>query len=644
MDPGPTAECAVRREAIATRMATRHLGLSGKFLWLTVPVFLVSAGVLLLFLTIRRVDELRELTVAEARQQLERDAGLLSLPMWNLDYQAAAALGQSAVNSQRARCARIDDVVTAAETMQFGDCTEGDDLARIESTVLAPGGSEVIARVHYWVDTRIAPGRLFGELQPLLMMLALLVLALVACVLFAFRRLIILPLRLARQAVRRYHDHGEYQAVPYASADELGEFVSEFNAGLTRQQSAERELQAQLGLQSALNRTLPLPLAVVDGEARLSEANPAFLREFVGAAGWRGRPIHELVPSLESSRVRELADGAVGEQQIRLADAAGRLRTYRVLSARLPGEGSEAGGWVLVFQDLTAHIESAQALETAFAATRETLRELQQTQQSLVQAEKLASLGAVVAGIAHEVNTPVGSSLTVASALEAKVEEFRAELGAGTLRRSSLQAFVDEVGEASAILQRGLHRAADQIARFKQVAADQTSSQRREFDLATVVDEVLSLLRPTLKRAGVELVLDVPPGIGMDSFPGPLGQILTNLVTNALQHGLEGVERGKINVTGRSLAGERVLLEVGDNGVGIDPEHQARVFDPFFTTKMGRGGTGLGLNLVYTMVSNLLGGTVAVESQRGSGTRFIIELPCTAPQAAERDGVHRVDA
>lgn len=624
-------------------MKSRSSSLGGRFLWLTVPVFLVSAALLLVFLARQRVNELRELATAQARQQLERDAGLLSLPMWDLDFAAADALGASAVSSGRAVCALVRHAAARSEDGRFGDCRQRGDLSAIVATVLAPGGVEVIGELEYWADTRVRSDQLLAELRPQLMMLGLLVAALVACVMIAFRRIIIRPLAQAESSIRAYHERGEYRPVPYQAADELGAFVREFNAGLARQQAFERELTAQLAFQHTLNTTLPLPLAVLDGAMHLIETNPAFGRAFELPPSAGLLALGAVVPELEQAPIQAVAEGAVHEQEIVHRHPDGGARHYQVACSRLPAD-RERGGWLLVFQDVTSRIESARALEAAFADTRRTLLELQQAQESLIQAEKLASLGAVVAGIAHEVNTPVGSSLTVASALVSKVDEFRGQMQGGTLRRSALTEFVDEVGEAGQILQRGLTRAADQIAKFKQVAADQTSSQRREFELATVVEEVLSVLRPGLRGRQVEVKVAIDPEIRMDSYPGPLGQVITNLFTNALQHGFDGRERGCIEISAQRSAPGWVALQVRDDGGGIDAEHKARVFDPFFTTKLGRGGTGLGLNLVYTMVSNVLGGTVAVESERGHGTRFMLELPCNAPLTADREGDRRSNA
>lgn len=270
--------------------------------------------------------------------------------------------------------------------------------------------------------------------------------------------------------------------------------------------------------------------------------------------------------------------------------------------------------------------EKNQALEEALAG-------LQTAQTHLVQAEKLASLGALVAGIAHELNTPIGNGRTVATTLVEQTEEFVRHLGEGApLKRSDLAAFIATMKEGAELLERNLVRAADLIHSFKQVAVDRTSTVRRVFDLQTVVADVLSILHPRLKKLPFEVKVDVAEGIDLDSFPGPLGQVVTNLVENAIVHGLDGRDHGTIRVLGGPSEDGQVILRVEDDGHGIPPALHGRIFDPFFTTKLGHGGSGLGLNIVHNILTNVLGGTIRVESDGRSGCRFIVELPKIAPE------------
>jgi len=264
------------------------------------------------------------------------------------------------------------------------------------------------------------------------------------------------------------------------------------------------------------------------------------------------------------------------------------------------------------------------------------MENLKLAQGELVRSEKLAALGNLVGGIAHELNTPIGNGVMAVTTLYDQVRDFRREM-AGGLRRSTLDSFVERVERGSEIAVRNLQRANELIASFKQVAVDQTSVQRRPFILSEVVDEILLTLQPTLRRTPYKVRSEIAAGLAMDSYPGPLGQVLTNLLTNALIHGFEGRSTGLIEITGEPGDDGQVCLTVADDGTGIPPELLDRVFDPFVTSKLGRGGTGLGLHIVWNTVTVVLGGSISVDSTAGNGTRFRIILPVVAPSQPAAD-------
>lgn len=256
---------------------------------------------------------------------------------------------------------------------------------------------------------------------------------------------------------------------------------------------------------------------------------------------------------------------------------------------------------------------------------------LQETQDSLIQSEKLASLGALVAGVSHELNTPIGNALTVVTTCADKSAAFNRLLEKGELRKSSLQRYVQDMQEAEMLASRNLLKAADLIKSFKQVAIDQTSYQRRRFELLLTLQEILLTIQPMLRQANVAVSLDVPSGVVLDSFPGPLGQIVTNLVNNALLHAFDDVTDGKIYLSVVQEEKDWVVLTLADNGKGIAPEHLGKVFDPFFTTRLGQGGSGLGLHIVHNLVTGILGGQIRVFSGEGRGAQFVLRLPLVAP-------------
>jgi signal transduction histidine kinase len=276
-----------------------------------------------------------------------------------------------------------------------------------------------------------------------------------------------------------------------------------------------------------------------------------------------------------------------------------------------------------------------QTLAEREAANRElqrTLDALRLTQRQLVQAEKMAALGSMVAGVAHELNTPIGNGLMAVSTLRDKLRAFRDGSAAG-LRRSVLDDFVASVDTGSDMAIRNLQRAAELVASFKQVAVDRTSSQRRRFRVRDVVDETVITLTPTLKQARCRVESDVPAELELDSYPGPLGQALANLINNAVIHGYDGRGDGAIRIGASAPAPGQIAIVVSDDGPGIPAERQARIFDPFYTTRMGRGSTGLGLHVVHNLVTGVLGGTVSVSSGAKEGATFSLLLPQQAPAA-----------
>lgn len=256
----------------------------------------------------------------------------------------------------------------------------------------------------------------------------------------------------------------------------------------------------------------------------------------------------------------------------------------------------------------------------------------------LVQAEKLAALGSLVAGVAHELNTPLGNSLTVASALNEVIHNFMDRFHAGSLSKQALLDFVAQCREAAQLIERNSQRAAEMIGNFKQVAVDQTSMRRRKFDLRQALDEVLSTLQPNLRHTRHRLEVGVETGIELEGYPGPIEQIIANLLTNSLLHGFEGIDEGIIRVSAEQRSQGQIALCFSDNGIGMTEATARRAFDPFFTTKLGKGGSGLGLYIVYNLSTVVLGGTISLASSPGQGARFELLLPRVAPEAPAAKG------
>jgi len=228
--------------------------------------------------------------------------------------------------------------------------------------------------------------------------------------------------------------------------------------------------------------------------------------------------------------------------------------------------------------------------------------------------------------VAHELNTPIGNGLIAATTLLDSTLTI-AEKYAQGLSRSMLESYLADARDGSVILERNLHRAANLINSFKQIAIDQNSTETRTFSLATVVSEVLETLWPSIKKTPFKVHQSIPDDIMLTSYPGPLEQVLINLINNALIHGLEGRRSGQVTISASRQGTGRVTLLVEDDGKGIPEEQRAKVFDPFFTTKGDDGGTGLGLSISHSIVTGQLGGEIEVSSEVGKGTRFTISIP-----------------
>jgi len=265
-------------------------------------------------------------------------------------------------------------------------------------------------------------------------------------------------------------------------------------------------------------------------------------------------------------------------------------------------------------------------LQSANGQLRRTLDELRLAQKQLVESEKMAALGALVAGVAHEINTPLGIGVTAASHLETESKRVRTLVADGGLKRSDLEAYLDTAGSSSELILRNLKRADHLVKSFKQVAVDQSSEQRRVIELAEYLDEILTSLHPRLKRTKHEVVVDCDPTIRVNTFPGALYQVVVNLVINSLMHGFEEIAAGRVDLAVRCVDGQ-VEIDYRDNGRGMPETVRARIFEPFFTTKRGQGGSGLGMHIVYNLVTQMLGGTVACDSAPGQGVRFLVKFP-----------------
>jgi PAS domain S-box-containing protein len=369
--------------------------------------------------------------------------------------------------------------------------------------------------------------------------------------------------------------------------------------------------------------TAPIGLACLSPDCRYLQINQR-LTEICGISveDHLGRFVRDCVPALADSvetivrSIMETGEPVIGiEVAGQRADQA-EERFWITYWHPLRAPGGEIVAVNVAAEEITERKRAEHDIRNAKDAAETALRHLRETQDSLVEAEKLAALGQLVAGVAHEVNTPVGTSLKIAR---------------GDLRRSSFNEFIDLISDASSQLVTNLGRAAELVQSFKQVAADRQQFKRRTFDPGELAGQVLSHLRRELRERDIALHLEREPDLAMDSYPGPLGQALTNLAFNALTHGFPGNRNGAIMIKVAGAGNGHIELVLSDNGCGMAPEVKRQAFDPFFTTRRHHGATGLGLLIAHSIVTERLGGQLRLDSEPGVGTTVHLSLPRTAP-------------
>jgi len=283
-------------------------------------------------------------------------------------------------------------------------------------------------------------------------------------------------------------------------------------------------------------------------------------------------------------------------------------------------------------EELEMRVEARTAdLEVSNRALKESLKLIKETQSRLVESEKLAALGGMVAGMAHEINNPLGISVTAASYLDTALKKI-SESGRGDEAGGEMDIYriaettLDNLRESSRMIMTNLRRASELVNGFKRVASDQSHEERRAFNLRDYLDEILLSLRPELKKTSIEVKIRCPENLVIESYPGAISQIITNLILNALRHAYEEHSKGFIRIHVRQ-AYRHLLIVFSDDGTGIPEDILPKIFDPFFTTKRGKGGSGLGLHIIFNLVTNTLKGEIHCESQPGEGTRFVIRIP-----------------
>ena len=254
-----------------------------------------------------------------------------------------------------------------------------------------------------------------------------------------------------------------------------------------------------------------------------------------------------------------------------------------------------------------------------------TLDHLKETQSQLIQSEKLAALGGLVAGVAHEINTPVGISVTAASSLAEETRQMADKYKANKISRAEFKEYLNTANQSARLILANMEKAAAMVQSFKQLSVDQTTEQKRRFNLKDYIEDVIRSLYPKFKNSNIDFEVNIGDDIELENYPGAISQIISNLIINSLNHGLKEVQKGLVTINAH-LQNNHLSLEVTDNGSGIPKEDLNRIFEPFYTTDK-KMGTGLGLHIVYNLVTQRLKGVISCESEPGHGTSFKISIP-----------------
>jgi PAS domain S-box-containing protein len=419
---------------------------------------------------------------------------------------------------------------------------------------------------------------------------------------------------------------------PHRNAD--GEIVGVNVAAeeITERKRAEAALKASERQFHTLADSIPQLVWMADAQGAIYWLNNHWYE-------YTGRPLGEVNPHnwhkvLGARWGEALATGAALESELSLLGRDGEYRPFLTRVVPLRDPTGAVYGWIGTHIDISERKRSEREVRRAKDAAEAALQNLRETQNSLIEAEKLAALGRLVAGVAHEINNPLGTSLTVASSLERKIELFASEVAQGTLKRSSLNEFVEAIRNGSAQLQESLNRAARLVQSFKQVASDRNNSELRSFDLGDLTEQIATGLRPALPKHGVTLNVECQQELSMSSYPGSYGQVLTNLFLNSIAHAFPNGRQGTIAIKVSACGANEVEIIFTDDGCGMSADVRRQAFNPFFTTRRHQGCTGLGLHIVYSIVTDRLGGCLDLDSEPGRGTRIELRLPRVTSNSA----------
>jgi len=610
-----------------------------------------------------------------ATQYADILAQAAATPLWNVDKEGVASLAEALMRNPDVVIVRVEEPQEGVFVERSADEVPDPQQLQVVRRLIVyngdPIGSATVA-----MNLRTIDARLTHDLLTALATLVMQVLLSMALVFVVLNHRVIRPiLKLKRDAIRLARGELD-EPLEWQRNDEIGQLAGGLDSMrhdlrelIQEIDQKNIELQQELGERIAAEQALrytedklrtlfnasPVAISVSrHGDAfSLLEVNEQWTKQYglsrEEALGQTGTSLGLWVDTEDRRRLLEMIDttGEINGYEAWLHTRASNAPFL----CRFIGRTIQYGDETLLLvsqQDVTAEYrheqemlqlnqlleqrvqERTEALSRSNQDLRTAVKNLEQAQAELLQREKLAALGALVAGIAHELNTPLGNSVTAASTLHEQAQAFSRQVAEG-ITRSALDRFLENANTASDIVLRNLSRAAELVSSFKRVAVDQTSDQRRTFKLADVITETLVTLGPGIRNSGHEVTQETTRDVLMDSYPGAISQVVSNLVNNALVHAFEDKAHGAVRVDAQGLDDGGVQITVSDDGCGIAAENLERIFNPFFTTRLGRGGSGLGLHIAYNLVTGVLGGQIRAESTPGAGTRLIVTLPAKAP-------------
>ena len=651
------------------KLSLRQISILGVALGILLPAMVFGY-----FMTVARYERELQLRI---RGPMEQSADMLSkameVPLWNVDKEVSKQFVQAVMRNREVISLVVTDEAGNVFVRSDKVHKRGISTLKEERPIYLDG--KIIGKVSLEMTTEFVNRDLFDDIVRLAAGLVAQVFFSFALIWVLFDRRIVRPIQILQAATAKLASGKLDEPLVLQRQDEIGNLASGLNQmrlnlgqliSEREQQNVllQQELKERLRVEQALRDTeqkfigifqaSPVAMSVLrkNIQYRVVDVNDAWVRQFA----WSAETILSDL-GIQENLWRNPEDYT---QVLRLLERDGELQSFEAwlrcgiedktllcqISGRLIRVGDEPL-LILVQEDITEKrqnekdilnmnvtlerrvSERTHELEEANTELTVVLDNLQRAQQELLRTEKMAALGSLVAGVAHELNTPIGTSVTVASTLQEQTDDILQQYSLG-LRKSSLEEYLKNARMGTDLLLRNLSKASELVTSFKQVAVDRTSANRRVFALHEMVSELILTLGPMIRKTKHEVVSDIPEKMMMDSYPGAMGQVMTNLINNAFIHAFGGDGRGTVMISARFFDVDRIEIVVKDNGKGILPVNLGRIFDPFFTTRLGQGGSGLGLNIVYNLIKDVLGGDISVDSVVGKGTTFTILLPRVA--------------